>query len=209
MPPPDLQQYLGRARDLNTRYQGGGSAAFDAFRELAQFILSLTVMAPGSGLLLQRGPRREINNVVGRIGTDRIRLSNGLWLRVLIQLYLDRADGDKLKVSKSLFQYQLDEDAEHWGFRYDYIRDPKDEHPSAHIQIKGTLTEAGIVPVRGTLERVHFPTGRVGLEAVVRLLVEQFGLETNEPMAIWRPVLAETESAFLKIAHRALSGPNT
>jgi hypothetical protein len=162
-----------------------------------------------SGLLLQQGPRPESKNVVGRTAEDRIPLNDGRWLRVMIQLYLDRADGNKLKVSKSLFQYQLDEEAEQWAFRYDYIREPNDEHPSAHVQIRGTLTETQIVPLRGTLERVHFPTGRVGLEGVIRLLVEQFGIITNEPSEVWRPILAETEFAFLKVAHRPLSGPST
>jgi hypothetical protein len=206
--PPDLSYHLGRARDLTTQYQAGGNGAFWPFLELAQFVLLLTIMDRGSGLIMQKGPRSGINNVVGRTGGDRIRLNDGRWLRILMQLYLDPAADNRLKVSKSLFQYQVDEEAEQWAFRYDYIRDQKDDHPSAHIQIRGALTETEIVPVRGTLERVHFPTGRVGLEAVIRLLVEQYGISTNEEPDVWRPVLAETESAFLKIAHLPISGPS-
>lgn len=45
------------------------------------------------------------------------------------------------------------------------------------------------------------------LEGVIRLLVEEFGVPCNQPPAIWRPVLAEAERAFLEIAHQPLSGP--
>jgi hypothetical protein len=62
-------------------------------------------------------------------------------------------------------------------------------------------------PVRGTLERVHFPTGRISIEAVIRLLIEQFGLEARTRPETWRPVLAASEEEFLKIAHRDISGP--
>ncbi len=182
--------------------------AFDAFRELVHFVLSLTIMREDGGVLLQHGPRGfDLGNIVGWFGNDRVPLTDGRWLRVLVQLYLDAVDGGKLKVETSLFQYQLDEDAECWVFRYDYLRNPADQHPASHVQIRGTLTETAVVPVRGPLSRVHFPTGRIGLEAVIRLLVEQFGVSTNEPPEVWRPVLAVTEMAFLRIARRSISGP--
>lgn len=205
---PDLPQYLNKARELTKQYQAGGAVAFDPFRELVHFVLSLTVMREDGGMLLQLGPRgRDRGNIVGWFGNDRVPLKDGRWLRILLQLYVDSQDGGKLKVEKSLFQYQLDEDAERWVFRYDYLRTPEDQHPASHVQIRGALSETAAVPVRGTLERVHFPTGRVGIEAVIRLLVEQFGVQTNELPEVWRPVLAETEQAFLKIARRNVSGP--
>jgi hypothetical protein len=183
-------------------------AAFAAFREVVHFVLSLTVMPPGGEVVLQTGPRdRDRGNVVGRIGSDRVPLNDGRWLRVLAQLYLDAANGGKLKVDKSLFQYQLDEEAERCVFRYDYLRNPEDQHPSSHVQVRGIFTEEDVVPTRGTLARVHFPTGRVGVEAILRLLVEQFGVATNALPQVWRPVLAETETGFLRIAHRNVSGP--
>lgn len=166
-------------------------------------------MRGDGGVLLQHGPRGpELGNIVGWFGNDRVPLTDGRWLRVLLQLYVDESDGGKLKVETSLFQYQLDEDAERWVFRYDYLRNPLDQHPASHLQIRGALTETEVVPIRGPLARVHFPTGRVGLEAVIRLLVEQFGVRTNEPAEVWRPVLTETEQGFLKIARRNISGPH-
>lgn len=163
-------------------------------------------MGAGGGVQVQFGPRgRDRGNLVGWRSEDRVPLTDGRFLRVLIQLFLENG---KLKVEKSLFQYQIDEDAERWIFRYDYLRNPEDPHPASHLQIRATLTETSVEPVRGTFERVHFPTGRIALEAVIRLLVEQFSVPSHEPPEVWRPVLAETEAAFLRIARRPLSGPS-
>ena len=91
-----------------------------------------------------------------------------------MSLFLEgREDNTRLKVEKSVYQYQLDPDGEHWIVRYDYLRYPEEPHPGAHVQIRGSLTETAVTPVRGTLERIHFPTGRVSIEAVIRMLVEQ------------------------------------
>ena len=74
-------------------------------------------------------------------------------------------------------------------------------YPACHLQLRGTLIETGDV------ERVHFPTHRVSLEAVVRLLIEEFNVPTRTPAEFWRPLLAESEAIFLDIAHQSLSGP--
>jgi hypothetical protein len=58
------------------------------------------------------------------------------------------------------------------------------------------------------MERIHFPTGRVSLEAIIRLLADQFNTPCREDPDLWRPVLAETERAFLEIANRPLAGPD-
>jgi hypothetical protein len=76
------------------------------------------------------------------------------------------------------------------------------------LQIRGSVTEATALPQGVPLERIHFPTQRLSLEAVIRLLVDQFGVPTAEPANVWRPVLAVSEAAFLGIAHRSLSGPD-
>jgi hypothetical protein len=92
--------------------------------------------------------------------------------------------------------------------RYDYLREPGlDGHPQAHLQVRGGLVETGVLRPSHPLERVHFPTGRVSIEGVIRLLADQFGLPCNESPEVWRPVLAEAERMFLDIAHRPLSGP--
>jgi hypothetical protein len=50
------------------------------------------------------------------------------------------------------------------------------------------------------MKKVHFPVLRVTIESVIRLLVNEFGVETNTDEAIWRPMLAATEQEFLSIA---------
>jgi hypothetical protein len=135
-------------------------------------------------------------------------LNDGRYLRFSMSLFLEPQNGaTRLKVEKSVWQYQLDEAGERWIVRYDYLRDAPEPHPGAHVQIRGAFTEPHVRPVHEILERVHFPTGRVALEAIIRMLVEQFGVPTNEPPEVWRRVLTTSEAEFLRIAHRDVSGP--
>lgn len=136
-------------------------------------------------------------------------LNDGRYLRVSVSLFLEPFEGrTRLKVEKSLYQYQLNEEGDRWVVRYDYLRTPTNPHPGMHVQIRGQLHEAGVLPRGEPLDRIHFPTGRVSLEAVIRMLVEQFGVPTNAAPEVWRPVLAESERAFQQIAHRDISGPD-
>jgi hypothetical protein len=110
------------------------------------------------------------------------------------------AEQNRLKVRHSSYQYQLDREGERWVFRYDYLRIPPAPHPASHVQINGSLVE-DCLPATRTLPRVHFPTDRVSLEAVIRLLADQFGTPCGTEPEMWRPILRETEQAFLQIAH--------
>ena len=109
-----------------------------------------------------------------------------------------------MKVRSSSFQYQLDPGGDEWIFRYDYLRNPPEPYPASHLQIRGMLI--GLRDLN--LERVHFPTHRVSLEAVVRLLIEEFGVPAHADAEFWRPALAESEAVFLGIHDRSLSGPS-
>jgi hypothetical protein len=57
------------------------------------------------------------------------------------------------------------------------------------------------------LEDIHFPTGRVTLEAIIRLLADDFGVPTNEPETVWRPLLHDTEQQFVKIMRQPQARP--
>jgi hypothetical protein len=146
--------------------------------------------------------------ISGREGDGVIPLRNSGFLKVVIQLYLDAAADPHLKVETSLLQYQADRDGDRWICRYEYLRSPANPHPGMHLHVRGDLHEADALPSGTPLERIHFPTDRVSCEAVIRLLVEQFEITTNEVPEIWRPVLAETEARFAEMAHRAPSGPS-
>lgn len=195
----------GRVRDLTKQYQAGGRDAFEAYRDLVSVLLGITILAPGGGVRLFSAPgERERKMVLGGwlSVTDPLPLTDKRYLRLTMSLYRERVSaGWRLKMEKSALQYQIDADGQQWMFRYDYLRYPPEPHPAAHIQIRGTLTEP-ILPPGMPLERVHFPTMRVSLEAIIRLLAEDFGVPCQTPSDVWRPVLAESEAAFLAVAHR-------
>lgn len=118
--------------------------------------------------------------------------------------------GDRLKVSTASFQYQAEADpgTDAWIFRYDYLRDSAgDPHPQSHLQVNAELIVPDTLPMHRPLARVHFPTRRMPLEGVIRLLAEQFDVPTAQPPEYWRPLLAEAERAFLTIAHDPPLGP--
>lgn len=129
--------------------------------------------------------------------------------KLVIEPYVDPLAGQRLKVEKSVFQYQVDQPGDRWITRYEYIRTPADRHPGMHLHVRGELLEPDVLPRSRPLERIHFPTDRVSCEAVIRLLVDQFNVPTREEATIWRPVFALTEEAFTRIAHRSPSGPRT
>jgi hypothetical protein len=191
----------------------GGPEAFAPFRELAALLLGLTVLHHDGMVRLSYGPTGRDRAVLGGAAgpTDPLPLNDGRFLRLSVSLYLDPDDerGRLLKVSTSSYQYQADEAGKGWIVRYDYLREPgPDPHPQAHLQIRGALTEGAALPRDRILERIHFPTGRVSIESVIRLLADQFDVPCNEPPETWRPALAEAERTFLEIAHRPLSGPS-
>ena len=210
MSPPERHLILGEARRLTAAYQAGGLAAVQAFRDLTDLLLRHTVLAPHGGVRLLAGPRGTDDIALGGWGgpSDPLPLTNGYFLRIGMRLSTGPPPEEGLlKVTASSVQYQRDRGGERWVFRYDYRRHPPDLHPAAHVQVRGTLMEASL-PGRMLLEHVHFPSGRVSLEAVIRLLVDQFGVPANTPAEIWRPLLAESEAAFLRVAHQPLSGPD-
>jgi hypothetical protein len=196
----------GRVREHTVAYMAGGPRSFDAFRNLVQLLLDLTVLADGQYVRLVRQTGRErVGALGGPTGpTEPVQLRNGYWLRVAVDLYLaPHEGGTRLKVRKSSYQYQADRDGEREVFRFDYLREPGDRpHPTAHLNVHGTLDVNDALPADTTLARVHFPTDRVSLEAVIRLLAQDFAVPCARPPEVWRPVLAASEAAFREIAHR-------
>jgi hypothetical protein len=209
----DLDKQLSRVRQLGDIYLAGGADAFAAFGDLVNLLLRVTVLAGTVGVRLTRGPRPKDRQMIeGGLDKDKdvVRLNDGRYLRISVTLFREPHEGGhRMKVERAAYQYQVDEDGHRWAFRYDYLRAPQDEHPASHLQLRGNLYEDSLRLHRGLLERTHFPTGRVSLEAVLRLLMVQFQVEVNTPQELWRPVLAASETIFEKIAHRPLSGPAT
>lgn len=163
----------------------------------------------GCVLLHAIGEERLTRGLGGRAGVrDPVPLNDGRFLRVSVSAYIDTDHEDYLKVRNSAYQYQHDVAGEEWVFRYDYLRHPHDPHPACHLQIRGKLQHP-IEELQGIpLERIHFPTRRMSLEAAIRLLADQFRIECNTDSEIWRAVLTEGESRFRSIAHDPPSGPS-
>ena len=204
--PPD-PALLGEVRRLTDGFKVGDSESFRCFRDLAALLLCRTVLSEGQAPRLTRLSDQPNNQVLGGMAGPQspLRLRNGHFLKLVTQLTLDETPqhGRRLKVVTSSYQYQLDAEADDWVFRYDYFREPPAMHPAAHLHVRSDLrAEADLSKARHLHERVHYPTGRVSLEAVIRLLIEQYGVEPVSPEPIWRSLLFQAESAFREIAHQ-------
>jgi hypothetical protein len=181
---PKLPALLAEARALSESYKGGGDQSFSDYKELVSLLFRTTVMATGGGFQLNAGPGQEPRRVISPLGgpTSPLPLNDGDRLRLSISLFLgatEKAPGiEGLKVAKEAFQYQLD-DPQRWIFRYEYERDrsDSDEHPPAHLHLRASLETDTNEALAKPFERVHFPTGRVSIPAIIRLLIEQFGVQ--------------------------------
>lgn len=205
-----LDGLLAEARQLSEACHIPGRDCFAAFRDLTKRILALTV-AHGTSASLVGSPQRSGRAlVVSGTRTDPyapLRLRSGGSLVIFISLD-NHGDEGYLRVIESKFQYATGEGKDDWVFRYDFLRSPKNRYPAAHLQINGDVLPG--VPNRPErhLPDIHFPVGRPTLEGVIRLLIDQLGVTSNEPASVWRPVLAVTERSFLDNAHQPLSGPD-
>lgn len=210
MPTSKLPALLGHLRELTQEYLTGGPDSFDAFRDLASQLLNITVLKPGAVVRQLASGARPGEMLLGGVPepTDPLPLTDGRFLRLTISLFRERVEGGyRLKVRKSAFQYQEHrDDKASWIFRYDYLRNPPEREPGAHLQINGSLARA-VLPDGKPLGRVRFPTMRVSLEAIIRPLVEEFGVPCNESESVWGPALESTESVFFDIQHLPVRSP--
>lgn len=186
--------------------RGDGASPY-AFCELMNLLLHQTVMVPGSSLDLQQGDRKN-NYILSGRSFEPMALTDKRYLRIYMGLAIHKTkDGPRLKVLNSGFQYQADTNGKEWIFRYDYERNPVRPHPPTHFHLRGTLVE-NCLPAGKALDDIHFPATRVSLEAVIRLLIDQFQVRARTSRSHWRKLLTESEKAFMAIAHKALSGAN-
>ncbi len=189
--------------------RAGGKRAFRHFRELVSELLCITVASSDASVWMPK-PKAGLpvrSDLFGGHGPgdSLVKLNNGAYLRLIIGLFLKNEGHDRyLRVSVSTYQYQLDEAGDDWVFRYEYRRDRRaqDTRPTGHLHVRGDLRSDSLPP-KQTLERVHFACGRPTLESVIAVLADEFGVQTNAPDSVWRPLLRETEQTFLTVAHRA------
>lgn len=202
----ELPSLLAVVRALTQDCRAADRRCLVAWRDLAALLLTRTVLAEGvAPRLYAFGASRDRGSLGGvtRIGAP-LRLRDRGYLRLSMAMEIRHG---RFLVAESSYQYQHDEDDRRWVFRYDYRRNPNDPYPGAHLQVRGALEEP--TADGRALERVHFPTGRVSLESVIRLLVEEFRVPCGLPLEVWRPLLEESERLFHEHATRprTISGP--
>ncbi len=212
--PDSAAKYLSDAKTLTERFKEGTKDSARAFGELVQLWLNLTVLKEGQSVRFfsrKDRDRKKAGDVFVVSGHDmeplRLRDDRYLWLNFELFLEKKPGKGRRLKVANSVAWYSVDRERKRRIFRYEYIREPDHQYAGSHLHIHGTLDERDVLPEDKPLYKVHFPTSRVSLEAVIRLLVEDFGVPTNTDPNVWRPVLAWTEEEFRKIKHEQISGP--
>lgn len=68
------------------------------------------------------------------------------------------------------------------------------DHPHVHVSATLSAHVTAVQTETIELDRRHLATARVSLEAVVRMLIEEFGVAPQR--SDWRDTLARTEAVF-------------
>jgi hypothetical protein len=205
---------LAEAKRLTKLVKAGRRSSAQAFGDLVQLLLSLTVMKEGGAVILWTTARKDKEVFfVSSQNRKPIQLLDDRYLWLSFQLFLGksgRKSGPKklLKVTKTAIEYCADREQERRIFRYEYERGPRGPYSGNHLHIYGDLTES-VLPEKKPLYKVHFPTARFSVESILRLLIEDFGVPTRKKPEVWRPVLAWTEEEFCSIRHAQISGPRS
>ena len=147
------------------------------------------------------------NVTVSPIPLNTPRSRTGLFLFVAYTLDLDEEDQEFLTVEKS--SYQLQTDQEKTVVSYDYVRDPSNAYPEAHLQIRGECSGLAELASVGLKQRspskLHLPTGgrrfRPCLEDIIEFcIVEELVIPHNPD---WKEVVKARRDHFYSRQLRA------
>jgi hypothetical protein len=170
-----------------------------AAREFADLIsrdVNATVSeCPVSFLELAEGSELGIvAHYDGRIPAP-MQMKNGRYL-FLYQLLGLRHPERYLTTIEYRYVYQETPDPDSWIFRYEYQREPLEDYPypKAHLHLNADPTS---YPGTKAFPKLHIPTGRVTVEAVLRHLLDEHGVPCISPH--WQSVLSEGEKAYAGI----------
>ena len=173
------------------------------FAELVGRVVNATVSECPVGFVdLAEGPELGfVAHCPDRIPAP-MRLKNGRYLFLYQRLGL-RHEERYLTTVEYQYTYQETPDPEGWIFRYEYQREPPAgyQYPRAHLHINA---DPGSYPGNKPFPKLHIPTGRVTIEAVVRHLLDEHSIPCISPH--WQDVLAETEADFAAIQRRRVDG---
>jgi hypothetical protein len=196
---------VAEARQYVHRISTGGRDSPDYFAKLLQLILTQSIMKNGAI------KAKEVEGGTGwviqcpRIG-GALQLLDGRYLRVRYLAELD--EQLQFTITESSIQFQRTASGGEI-FRYDYKRRShsgtpttlEDSVASSHFQIYATLQPDDVPLYKVTLERQHFPCGRVSIESIIRFLMRDFRVrkftDDEESEAACLELLAVSEELFL------------
>lgn len=151
--------------------------------------------------------REDFEALVGycpRKVPEPMRLANGSYLYAYQRLGLRRPER-YLTTLEYHYVYQRTDDDDSWIFRYEYQREPGDKYPYPLAHLHLNAVPEGY-PGPKPFPRLHMPTGRVTIEAVVRHLLDEHAVPALSPN--WREMLSAAEGAFKEIQRRRLLNPD-
>jgi len=120
-------------------------------------------------------------------------VSGVLQLRIRQQFRLVQEGRSHWRVSTVAYDYRLDDDAGRESVAWHWHPGSRITHP--HVHVAGLAIGA----------RAHLPTGRVSIESVLRLLLDDLGVPARRPD--YADVLAEAERLFIRQRRWHARGP--
>lgn len=99
------------------------------------------------------------------------------------------ADRGPFKVKTTAYQYMLTYKDEQEIFAYQWHPDSQIKFPHLHLGSSAKISSK-------TLNKLHLPTGRIALEQVLRLTVDELGVKPIKGK--WDSILTEAQSRFEK-----------
>lgn len=172
------------------------------------FTRTITDIPLGSQLFFDE--ETGIDNVLIRfLDNDRrpveVGAANGCKIRVL-QRIVPNADNPLEKVRTANYSYAYgfgDSLDEGWLVRYDYVperaeRDEEYEYPVGHVHFNGRSEAYERLEIEGKkeLDRLHFPTKRIGLEDFIEHLIVEMRVSTKHGKDAALEVLADSRKTF-------------
>ncbi len=149
--------------------------------------LQLAVSRVSRAVIQHGGSEYEVNAgpyalVVG--GKCKLKRDPPLTLDIRMQYKIVEASGERgpYKVTITAYMYIVDDHRGHEVFSYHWQPDaPEIKFPHIHVE-------------HPNFKKAHFPTGRISLEEVLRLLITDFGVEPLR--SDWNRVLTKTQQKF-------------
>jgi hypothetical protein len=134
----------------------------------------------------------EINGDPSALFIERFKLPGAdLYLSASMNYKIVEAAGDRgpYKVKTTAYQYILEDEDEKEILAYQWHPESRVQFP--HIHVGSSSKIAG-----KTFNKIHLPTGRIALEQVLRITVDELGVKPLK--GEWNSILVQTQKLFEK-----------